>query len=153
MRILAGRCASDHRHEPAFLAAKNARALRDELNGWLEARASDAFARSTWAPTTATHVRLAAALRRRGVHGEIIGSSRRQAQRPHAACSVAAQKAGGHAHRDRQAFVGRDVAKARRPLDALQTADRKNTLVKIESRAEIDVIRRRRSWLDASTSS
>lgn len=93
----------------------------------------------------------AAAFRRRGTAGEVVAF---EGQRQHARelqASASLQPA-GHVRFDIvHAMVGRTTGNGTVSLDSYASADRRNTLIKIDVEgAEIDVIHGAQSWMDHS---
>jgi hypothetical protein len=120
-----------------------------ELNGWLESalgqvtRVLDVGANDGYFTFGC-----AAAFRRLGVAGEIIGFEAQAQHVRELRSSVVAQEAGGVSIDIRHAFVGDRTANEFFALDDLTTADRSQTLVKIDVEgAEEAVIAGAATWL------
>ena len=93
----------------------------------------------------------AAAFRRLGKTGEIIGFEPQAQHVRELRDSIAAQEQSGIRFEIIQALVGREVRDGMTTLDALPANDRRNTLVKIDVEgAELDVIAGANSWMDGA---
>lgn len=93
----------------------------------------------------------AAAFRRLGKAGEIIGFEPQARHVQELRDSIAAQEKSNIRIEIIHAMVGREVGEGMTTLDALPANDRRNTLVKIDVEgAELDVIAGAGSWMDES---
>lgn len=122
-----------------------------ELNAWIE-RALDRVARVIDVGANDGYFTLgcAAALQRRGAAAEIIALEP-QARHVAALRAAAGRLGGGVTVRIVHAVVGAQVTTSTTTLDAIATADRANTLIKIDVEgAELDVIAGAASWLQPS---
>lgn len=123
-----------------------------ELNGWLEqalrrvTRVLDVGANDGYFTFGS-----AAAFRRHGTKAEIIAFEPQDRHVEVLRQSIAAQGPLDARFDIVHAMVGREVATGMTCLDALETADRRDTLIKIDVEgAEIDVIAGAQSWLEPS---
>ncbi len=123
-----------------------------ELNPWLES----ALSKTTRVLDVGANdgyftFGCAAAFQRMGKAGSIIGYECQDQHVRKLRESIATRPTPGVQIEIVPALVGRVVAEGMITLDALETADRKNTLVKIDVEgAELDVIAGAQSWFDPS---
>lgn len=123
-----------------------------ELNSWLE-RALGRVTRVLDVGANDGYFTFgcAAAFRRLGVTGEILGFEPQVQHVRELQRSIAAQNPRGVRFRVVQALVGDKAGDGRTTLDAWGCGDTRNTLIKVDVEgAEVEVLSGARSWIDAS---